>query len=128
MFDLDHFKEVNDTFGHETGDRVLQDFASICTEGLRRSDIFGRMGGEEFAALVVEAREEEVMAVAERIRKNFALQTIVRDETEKNLSVSIGISRLDPVTGSLESAYAAADMALYKAKDQGRNKVVMALR
>jgi len=128
MFDLDHFKEVNDTFGHETGDRVLQDFASICTEGLRRSDIFGRMGGEEFAALVVEAREEEVMAVAERIRENFALQTIVRDETEKNLSVSIGISRLDPVTGSLESAYAAADMALYKAKDQGRNKVVMALR
>ncbi len=128
MFDLDHFKEVNDTFGHETGDRVLQDFASICTEGLRRSDIFGRMGGEEFAALVVEAEEEEVIAVAERIRKNFALKSVVRDETERNLSVSIGISRLDPVTGSLEAAYAAADMALYKAKDQGRNKVVMALR
>ena len=128
MFDLDHFKEVNDTFGHETGDRVLQDFASICTAGLRRSDIFGRMGGEEFAALVVETGEGEVMAVAERIRKNFALKTIARDTMEKNLSVSIGISRLDPVTGSLESAYAAADMALYAAKDQGRNKVVMASR
>lgn len=128
MFDLDHFKEVNDTFGHETGDQVLQDFASICTAGLRRSDIFGRMGGEEFAALVVETGEGEVMAVAERIRKNFAVKTIARDEMEKNLSVSIGISRLDPVTGSLESAYAAADMALYAAKDQGRNKVVMALR
>ncbi len=128
MFDLDHFKEVNDTFGHETGDRVLQDFASVCTEGLRRSDIFGRMGGEEFAALVVEAGEEEAIAVAERIRKNFAEKSIVRNETEKHLSVSIGISRLDPLTGSLESAYAAGDMALYAAKDQGRNKVVMSLR
>mgnify|MGYP001430099270 CR=1 FL=1 len=126
MFDLDHFKEINDTFGHETGDRVLQDFASICTEGLRRADIFGRMGGEEFAALVVETKEEEAIAVAERIRQNFAEQSITRDETAKNLSVSIGISRLDPVTGSLESAYAAADKALYAAKDQGRNRVIMA--
>ncbi|MFA7346919.1 MAG: diguanylate cyclase [Desulfurivibrionaceae bacterium] len=128
MFDLDHFKEINDTFGHETGDRVLQDFASICTEGLRRADIFGRMGGEEFAALVVEAEEEEAIAVAERIRKNFASQIVTRDETEKNLSVSIGISRLDPVTGSLESSYAAADQALYEAKGKGRNRVIMALR
>ena len=126
MFDLDHFKEINDTFGHETGDRILQDFASICTEGLRRSDIFGRMGGEEFAALVVEAREEDAVAVAERIRKKFASQSITGDDTEKNLSVSIGISRLDPVTGSLEAAYAAADKALYEAKDQGRNRVIMA--
>lgn len=127
MFDLDHFKEINDTFGHETGDRVLQDFTSICTEGLRRADIFGRMGGEEFAALVVEATEEDAIAVAERIRKNFASKSIRRDETEKNLSVSIGISRIDPVTGSLESAYAAADTALYAAKGQGRNRVIMAL-
>ncbi len=126
MFDLDHFKEINDTFGHEAGDRVLQDFASICTEGLRRADIFGRMGGEEFAALVVEAKGEEALAVAERIRKNFASQSIGRDGTEKNLSVSIGISRLDPATGSLEAAYAKADKALYEAKDQGRNRVIMA--
>jgi diguanylate cyclase (GGDEF)-like protein/PAS domain S-box-containing protein len=125
MFDLDHFKEINDTFGHETGDRVLQDFASICTEGLRRADIFGRMGGEEFAAVVVEAEAEEALAVAERIRKTFAAQKIIREETERNLSVSIGISRLDPVTGSLESAYAAADRALYEAKGQGRNRVIM---
>lgn len=105
---------------------MLQDFASICTAGLRRADIFGRMGGEEFAAVVVEAEEEEALAVAERIRKTFAAQKIIREETEKNLSVSIGISRLDPVTGSLESAYAAADRALYEAKGQGRNRVVMA--
>ncbi len=128
MFDLDHFKEINDTFGHETGDQILRNFASICTEGLRRADIFGRMGGEEFAAIVVEAGEDEAIAVAERIRKNFALKSITRDDTEKNLSVSIGISRLDPVTGSLESAYAAADKALYEAKDQGRNRVVTAFR
>ncbi len=126
MFDLDHFKEINDTFGHETGDQILRNFASICTEGLRRADIFGRMGGEEFAAIVVEAGEDEAIAVAERIRKNFALKSITRDDTEKNLSVSIGISRLDPVTGRLESAYAAADKALYEAKDQGRNRVVTA--
>lgn len=126
MFDLDHFKEINDAFGHETGDRALQDFASICTAGLRRADIFGRMGGEEFAALVVEAEEEEAIAVAERIRKNFAAKSISRDGTEKGLSVSIGISRLDPVTGSLEAAYAAADRALYEAKGQGRNRVIMA--
>ncbi|MDG4475885.1 GGDEF domain-containing protein [Thiovibrio frasassiensis] len=128
MFDLDLFKEINDTFGHETGDRVLQDFAAICTEGLRRADIFGRMGGEEFAAIVVEANEEEAMAVAERIRKNFAEKTISRDETERHLSVSIGISRLDPEAGSLEAAYAHADKALYEAKEQGRNRVVMASR
>ena len=126
MFDLDHFKEINDTYGHEAGDRVLQDFASICTEGLRRADIFGRMGGEEFAALVVEAKGEEAFAVAERIRKNFASQSIGKDGTEKNLSVSIGISRLDPASGSLEAAYAKADKALYEAKDQGRNRVIMA--
>ncbi|MHB8989493.1 MAG: GGDEF domain-containing protein [Desulfobulbia bacterium] len=126
MFDLDHFKEINDTYGHEAGDRVLQDFASICTAGLRRADIFGRMGGEEFAALVVEAKGEEALVVAERIRKNFASQSIGKDGTEKNLSVSIGISRLDPATGSLEAAYAKADKALYEAKDQGRNRVIMA--
>lgn len=126
MFDLDHFKEINDTYGHEAGDRVLQDFASICTAGLRRADIFGRMGGEEFAALVVEAKGEEALAVAERIRKNFASQSIGKDGTEKNLSVSIGISRLDPATGSLEAAYAKADKALYEAKDQGRNRVIIA--
>ncbi|MFH1019518.1 MAG: diguanylate cyclase, partial [Pseudomonadota bacterium] len=90
MFDLDHFKEVNDTFGHETGDRVLQDFASICTAGLRRADIFGRLGGEEFAALVVETGADEAIAVAERIREKFALKSIIRDEAEKNVSVSIG--------------------------------------
>ena len=127
MFDLDHFKEINDTFGHDTGDRILQNFASICTQGLRRADIFGRIGGEEFAALVVEANEEEAVAVAERIRKKFAEKSIIRDETEKKLSVSIGISRLDPVTGSLESAYAAADISLYQAKDQGRDRVLMGL-
>lgn len=126
MFDLDHFKEINDTFGHEAGDRVLQDFAEICTAGLRRADIFGRMGGEEFAALVVEAEAEEALAVAERIRKNFAKTSIAREETEIQLSVSIGISRLDPETGSLEAAYAGADKALYKAKDQGRNRVILA--
>lgn len=128
MFDLDHFKEINDTFGHETGDQVLQDFASICTAGLRKADIFGRMGGEEFAALVVEAHEEEALAVAERIRKNFAAKHIIRDDTEKHPSVSIGVSRLDPKTGSLEAAYALADKALYEAKSEGRSRVVMAIR
>jgi len=126
MFDLDHFKEINDTFGHEIGDQVLRQFASLCQKSLRSADIFGRWGGEEFAAIVVEASEQDAMTVAERIRESFALESVAIGGKERKLSVSIGVSRIDRDCNSLDSAYSAADTALYEAKRRGRNQVVAA--
>ncbi|MGV1097923.1 diguanylate cyclase [Thiovibrio sp. JS02] len=126
MLDLDHFKEINDTFGHETGDQVLRQFASLCREILRAADIFARLGGEEFAAILVETDEQGALAVAERIRGSFARKDMELNGKSRSLSVSIGVSRIDADCASLDAAYREADNALYEAKRRGRNRVMAA--
>jgi diguanylate cyclase (GGDEF)-like protein len=121
ILDIDHFKSINDRFGHPAGDEVLKVFASIVTNTLRISDLCGRIGGEEFAALVPCSIEEAVLA-AERVREAFETCGIVVDDAAVATTVSIGVAG-GPAHTELDILLASADTALYQAKRGGRNRV-----
>jgi diguanylate cyclase (GGDEF)-like protein len=121
IFDIDHFKSVNDRFGHAAGDEILKLFARVLVHTLRVTDIVGRVGGEEFAALLPSSSEEAVIA-AERVRASFASAGVRVDDTPLPTSVSIGVATSE--RGLVLSALMeAADTALYRAKRGGRNRV-----
>jgi len=121
MFDIDHFKSINDRFGHPAGDEILKLFAVIVVNALRISDLSGRIGGEEFAALLPCSLEEGITA-AERVREAFANSGIVVEDGPVDTTVSIGVAG-GPAGTELEVLLAAADTALYQAKRDGRNRV-----
>jgi diguanylate cyclase (GGDEF)-like protein len=121
IFDIDHFKSINDRFGHPAGDEVLKLFSAVVTNNLRISDLSGRIGGEEFAALLPCPLDEGVI-VAERVREAFEASGIVCDEGPVDTTVSIGVAG-GPAGTELEVLLAAADTALYQAKRSGRNRV-----
>ena len=121
IFDIDHFKSINDRFGHAAGDDVLCRFAGVIANTLRITDLCGRIGGEEFAALLPCSMEEALFA-AERVREAFATSGIVIAETPVETTVSIGVAG-GPVGTELDVLLAAADTALYQAKRGGRNRV-----
>ena len=121
IFDIDHFKGINDRFGHPAGDEILKLFATVVVNNLRISDLSGRIGGEEFAALLPCSLEEGVL-VAERVREAFETSGIVCDEGPVDTTVSIGVAG-GPAGTELEVLLAAADTALYQAKRGGRNRV-----
>jgi diguanylate cyclase (GGDEF)-like protein len=121
IFDIDHFKSINDRFGHPAGDEILKLFATVVVNTLRISDLSGRIGGEEFAALLPCSLEEGVIA-AERVREAFADSGIVVEEGAVDTTVSIGVAG-GPAGTELEVLLAAADTALYQAKRSGRNRV-----
>jgi diguanylate cyclase (GGDEF)-like protein len=122
LLDLDHFKSINDRFGHAVGDRVLEIFAEASSGCLRRIDLFGRLGGEEFAALLRDTTRERALAVAEQIRVAFADATRDVDGRPVAASVSIGIVISQDAVLDLSALLAQADHALYRAKDGGRNR------
>jgi diguanylate cyclase (GGDEF)-like protein len=121
IFDIDHFKSINDRFGHPAGDEILKLFAAIVVNTLRISDLSGRIGGEEFAALLPCSLEEGVNA-ADRVREAFANSGIVVEDGPVDTTVSIGVAG-GPAGTELEVLLAAADTALYQAKRGGRNRV-----
>jgi diguanylate cyclase (GGDEF)-like protein len=121
IFDIDHFKGINDRFGHPAGDEVLKLFATVVVNNLRLSDLSGRIGGEEFAALLPCPLDEGVVA-AERVREAFEASGIVCEEGKVDTTVSIGVAG-GPAGTELEVLLAAADTALYQAKRGGRNRV-----
>jgi diguanylate cyclase (GGDEF)-like protein len=121
IFDIDHFKSINDRFGHPAGDEILKLFSTIVTNALRISDLSGRIGGEEFAALLPCPLDEGVLA-AERVREAFEASGIVVDDGPVDTTVSIGVAG-GPAGTELEVLLAAADTALYQAKRGGRNRV-----
>ena len=121
MFDIDHFKSINDRFGHPAGDEILKLFAIVVINTLRISDLSGRIGGEEFAALLPCSLEEGVIA-AERVREAFADSGIAVETGPVDTTVSIGVAG-GPAGTELEVLLAAADTALYQAKRGGRNRV-----
>jgi diguanylate cyclase (GGDEF)-like protein len=123
LLDLDNFKSINDRFGHAVGDRVLEIFADVSGGCLRRIDLFGRLGGEEFAALLRDTTGERAMAVAEQIRTSFANATREVDGRPVAATVSIGIVISHDAVLDLSALLAQADHALYRAKDAGRNRV-----
>jgi diguanylate cyclase (GGDEF)-like protein/PAS domain S-box-containing protein len=124
MLDADHFKRINDNFGHQTGDRCLVELANMTTRVLRDIDIFGRLGGEEFAVVLPETTQGEAEFVAERLLKAINQIRVPTHKGVVTMTISIGISSLDANGGDLCSVMKAADAALYKAKASGRNRFI----
>ncbi len=124
MLDIDHFKAVNDTYGHEAGDKALGTLGHILVEVLREIDVPGRMGGEEFAILLPETSHDKALDVAERLRAVIADSTILLESGQDlRFTVSIGVATLTDKSSNVSSLLNLADKALYQAKNTGRNKV-----
>jgi diguanylate cyclase (GGDEF)-like protein len=128
MFDLDGFKNINDRYGHLTGDEVLIAFCRLSTSMLRPADLFGRMGGEEFVSLLPDTGEQDAIQLAERLRTAFeGVSHTVSGRTLK-ATVSIGIAVSDDASADLDALLKDADHALYRAKELGRNRVELSGR
>lgn len=127
MLDLDHFKSINDSRGHDVGDRVLAHFAALASSSLRETDCFGRIGGEEFAVLLAPCSRAEAMAIAERIRARCEVTPVLAgSELPVVATVSIGVAFARQAPAALAPLLSLADVALYDAKHAGRNRAVVA--
>jgi diguanylate cyclase (GGDEF)-like protein len=122
MLDIDHFKQLNDRFGHATGDEALIKFSATCIEALREHDILGRLGGEEFALVLPGTDLEGALHVAERLRQGVVDTRLLTCGNNYTMTVSIGVVLVDPEE-NLATALGRADHALYDAKRKGRNRV-----
>ncbi len=124
MLDVDHFKAVNDRFGHLTGDRLLRDVAGLITQGIRTVDVATRYGGEEFAVILPRTDLAQAEILANRLREAVSRHRFTVDGTRIALTVSIGLAQTpDPRVVTVEGLIARADSALYRAKASGRNRV-----
>lgn len=128
MIDLDHFKQVNDRWGHDVGDRVLCGAATVIASEIQRGDLVARYGGEEIVVLLPDTRQEEALAVAERIRLAVKATVYHMHPGVLSVTVSVGIATCSGDGLSFRELFSAADGALYDAKDQGRNRCVAAPR
>jgi two-component system, cell cycle response regulator len=126
ILDLDFFKKVNDTFGHQAGDMILKEMALILKRGIRESDLAARYGGEEFALVLLQTEVEAAQLVCDRLRNEIATTTFLIGDTSIHVTASFGIS-FYPSTAIRETKnlVAAADQALYQAKTGGRNRLVL---
>jgi diguanylate cyclase (GGDEF)-like protein len=121
--DLDHFKSINDTYGHQVGDEVLIQAVHCCSRKIRSTDLIGRMGGEEFAILLPHTAPPEAMAIAEKVRQAIEEQVSVPD-LARRVTASLGIASATGTSFNAEQLLANADAALYRAKNAGRNRCV----
>ncbi|MBF0566153.1 MAG: GGDEF domain-containing protein [Nitrospirae bacterium] len=124
MFDIDHFKNVNDEFGHQCGDNVLKSITSIVSKTLRSADILARYGGEEFCCLLPETNLQSGIVVAQRLREAISGQETICADFSIKVTASLGVSSVDEDIDSPQKLLDGADKALYAAKRQGRNKVM----
>ncbi len=124
MLDLDFFKNINDTYGHITGDAVLKNFASIVSKNIRKSDLFGRVGGEEFAIIINNTNKNKTLQIAEKIRMQVKTDILEFQNHEIHVTVSLGIAMLEK-DDTLDSLFEKADKALYTSKQNGRDKVTI---
>ncbi len=124
MMDIDYFKKVNDTYGHQIGDEVIKEFSKVLSQIFRDTDIVGCMGGEEFAAIMINAELDLGFQKAELFRKAIEARKMIFGEHTVRITVSIGIAELDKETQTLDSIVNHADDALYEAKRSGRNKTI----
>ncbi|TWI58707.1 diguanylate cyclase (GGDEF)-like protein [Pseudomonas duriflava] len=127
VLDIDHFKLLNDTFGHQTGDTVLRGFARMLRENLRQSDLLCRWGGEEFLILLKDTPADKALILAEKLRDKAAKLQFSHDDVSIQITVSIGVAQLRP-NENLEQLIGRGDRALYSAKQRGRNRIVLADR
>ena len=126
MFDIDHFKKVNDAHGHIIGDQILHGIGQICMKHLRTDDILGRFGGEEFVILLPETKLEDARRIAERLRLLIADTVIETDVGPINITISIGVAPLEKTSSTtVEQLLSRADRAMYLAKQAGRNRVII---
>ena len=123
MLDIDHFKLVNDKYGHDSGDLVLQCFARIVQKCIRPTDIFGRLGGEEFLVMLPDTTMDTALSIAERIRRSVAGEKLHIGNSKVGITVSIGVCQ--GLKEQIEEVIQKADHALYQAKQQGRDRIVM---
>jgi len=126
IFDVDHFKKINDTYGHPAGDIALKDIAIIANEYVRNHDILGRIGGEEFLVILPNTSSKQAYEIAERIRKAIEVKDIMLGDAVVNISASFGISNLEENQQNFNQIFHEADVALYKAKNSGRNCISLA--
>lgn len=124
--DIDHFKRINDTYGHNTGDQVIRALANTCQATLRNIDHFGRIGGEEFACILPETAEADALLCMERLRQSIAALPIETAQGTVKFTVSIGVAMLDSHHSDWPALLKDADAAMYCAKNAGRNRVVLA--
>lgn len=127
LIDVDHFKHVNDKFGHPVGDIVLKEVSNIIIKHIKTTDLATRWGGEEFLIFLFQTSINEAYALAENIRLEIQNKVIEADKFQIQITASFGISLLkDNFSNSFDTSFKAADVALYKAKNQGRNQIVIA--
>lgn len=125
MIDIDHFKSVNDTWGHDCGDITLVDIATSLARALRETDIIGRIGGEEFAIIMPETTLEEAESLAERLRELIEGLVMKTPKGEIKVTVSIGVAAFEDPSYTIEKVIGNSDTALYQAKNTGRNRVMV---
>ena len=123
MIDIDHFKIINDTHGHTVGDLVIKELVALCKDDLRPYDLLGRIGGEEFAIMMVQCDLQKAFTVSERLRERIANHVISADGKDISIKISVGVAELSGDMESFESIMNRADQALYVAKKLGRNRV-----
>lgn len=122
MLDVDHFKSINDRFGHQTGDEVLKAVASTCKAQLRAGDLFGRLGGEEFAAILPHVGRESALATADKLRQAVASATIDGPAGPLSVTASFGVTSTSIIAKDVDTLVSQADAAMYRAKEAGRNR------
>lgn len=125
LIDLDYFKGINDKYGHPEGDRVLAELSHLCMENIRDFDVFGRLGGEEFAILMPNTDLDAAYQVSERLRSIVASTLIPINGREVMVTFSLGVAVLHDEQDTLSALFRRADQALYAAKHSGRNRVAV---
>ena len=125
MVDIDHFKSVNDRYGHAVGDEAIKFVALACKQDLRGSDMVGRIGGEEFALLLPETDQARASIVAERIRERVAAQFLSTHKIQFKVTISVGVAEATASMSGVDALLRSADLALYQAKEAGRDRVVL---
>ncbi|MFT5691127.1 MAG: diguanylate cyclase (GGDEF)-like protein [Oceanicoccus sp.] len=126
MIDLDHFKAINDNYGHRVGDEALREVANTILSTMRDADIAGRIGGEEFAIILPRTSVAAAEQLAERLRKSVSEIVVQAGSSEVRLTTSVGVAECGPYESSIEDALSKADQALYRAKENGRDRVFVA--
>ncbi|TNC82077.1 MAG: diguanylate cyclase [Oleiphilus sp.] len=122
MFDIDHFKRVNDTYGHQAGDEVIRQVSEALRENLRKTDIAGRYGGEEFGVILPDTNADNAVIFCERLRRQIEAMEVVHDDQAIRFTVSLGISEANPKAEDYKDWLEQADQALYACKENGRNQ------